>query len=160
MTDDATTLSRQETLTHIASVQTRMEQAIDDLKARTNRHDLSKLKEPELSGFAHAKQRLAGAVYGTPGYQALLDEHRPIIQQHYAVNDHHPEHYKEGIDGMSLLSVLEMLCDWKAAGERTKDGSMARSLKVNIVRFGIDEQLAGLLLNTASALGWLEGERP
>lgn len=60
-----------------------------------------------------------------------------------------------GINGMSLLDLLEMLCDWKAAGERHKDGSMARSLYINQGRFGIDDQLQSILTNTAIELGWL-----
>jgi hypothetical protein len=55
---------------------------------------------------------------------------------------------------MSLLSIIEMLADWKAASERTKQGSIARSLTVNIERFGIEPQLAWILSNTIDELGW------
>jgi hypothetical protein len=59
------------------------------------------------------------------------------------------------VDGMSLLDVLEMLCDWKAAGERHADGSIERSLSVNKARFNISPQLHAILENTARELGWL-----
>ncbi len=58
---------------------------------------------------------------------------------------------------MSLLDVIEMLCDWKAAGERHHDGSMERSLRVNRERFSISPQLQQILENTARELGWIEG---
>lgn len=32
------------------------------------------------------------------------------------------------VNGMDLLDVLEMLVDWKAAGERHKDGCIYKSL--------------------------------
>jgi hypothetical protein len=59
---------------------------------------------------------------------------------------------------MSLLDLLEMLCDWKAASERHADGDIARSLRINRERFGIDGQLAAILENTAVELQWLERE--
>jgi len=55
---------------------------------------------------------------------------------------------------MSLLDVIEMLCDWKAASERTKQGSIAQSLAHNKERFGISDQLFSILTNTVRELGW------
>lgn len=57
---------------------------------------------------------------------------------------------------MSLLDVIEMLCDWKAAGERHTDGSIERSLKVNRERFKISDQLHAILKNSAMEMGWLD----
>lgn len=47
-----------------------------------------------------------------------------------------------------------MLCDWKAASERTKQGSIQQSLPINKERFGISDQLYAVLLNTVKELGW------
>lgn len=58
------------------------------------------------------------------------------------------------VNGMSLLDVVEMLADWRAAGERFKSGSITQSLTVNKVRFGISDQLAAILENTVKELGW------
>lgn len=60
-----------------------------------------------------------------------------------------------GVDGMDLLDVLEMLCDWKAAGERHADGSLEKSFDVNRSRFGISPQLETIMRNTATRLGWI-----
>jgi hypothetical protein len=59
------------------------------------------------------------------------------------------------LNGMSLLDVLEMLADWKAAGMRHKDGNLAESLEINHARFKISDQLQSILINTAQELGWL-----
>lgn len=58
------------------------------------------------------------------------------------------------VNGMSLLDVLEMLADWKAAGMRHKDGSLAQSLEINRGRFKISPQLFEILKNTVRELGW------
>lgn len=61
-----------------------------------------------------------------------------------------------GINGMTLLDLIEMLCDWKAAGERHNDGSIQKSLEINQKRFHIQKQLQGIIENTARELGWLD----
>jgi hypothetical protein len=58
----------------------------------------------------------------------------------------------EGINGMTLIDLIEMLCDWKAAGLRHADGDIFRSIEINKERFGISEQLTQILENTAEFL--------
>lgn len=59
-----------------------------------------------------------------------------------------------GIFGMSLLDVIEMLADWKAAGMRHANGNITQSLEINRKRFGISEQLFMILQNTVKELEW------
>lgn len=155
ITDADIARSVAETEAHIARVRHFMGQAITNLVERAARHDASKLEEPERSGYAALSTRLADVRYDTPEYRAALAEAAPTIQHHYAHNDHHPNHYAGGINDMTLLSILEMLCDWRAASERTKDGSIEASIQANIARYRIDDQLAGILWQTAGELGWL-----
>jgi hypothetical protein len=143
-----------DTLTHIGKVRTRVNEVTRNLEARAWHHDASKVREPERSGYETLTINLADCEYGSDAYRAALAEARDTIAHHYAENDHHPEHYPNGIAGMSLLAVLEMLCDWKAASERTRQGSIAQSLEHNKKRFGIDDQLASILENTVRELGW------
>lgn len=146
--------STQDTLDHIGKVADNLRQMAIALQQRGYSHDASKLQEPEKSGYDVLTLKLANLTYGSPEYRAALDEAKPVIAHHYANNTHHPEHYENGIAGMSLLDVVEMLCDWKAASERTKQGSIAQSLDVNRARFGIDDQLFSIICNTVSELGW------
>jgi hypothetical protein len=133
-----------------------MECVKDNLRLRAFRHDDSKLKSPEKECFDEVTGALKALTYGSLEYKEQLAKLKPALDHHYANNSHHPEHYDNGIDGMSLLDLIEMLCDWKAAGERHADGSMQRSLTVNQSRFKISEQLQSILWNTAQELGWLE----
>lgn len=60
------------------------------------------------------------------------------------------------INRMSLLDILEMLADWKAAGERTANGNLAASLVYNRREHAIGDQLFTILEMTAKELGWIE----
>lgn len=146
--------STQDTLDHIGKVQARIHECTNNLIVRAERHDKSKLMEPEKSGYDQLTIALKDCVYGSDEYKAALAEAGPVIAHHYAHNSHHPEHHEQGIAGMSLLDIVEMLCDWKAASERTKQGSIMQSLVHNQARFGISDQLAAILENTVKELGW------
>lgn len=61
---------------------------------------------------------------------------------------------ERGVAGMSLLDLIEMFCDWKAATERHADGDLAKSIEINAKRFKLDPQLVSILLNTKRELGW------
>lgn len=146
--------STADTEEHIRKVRARLSVVIHELRVRGEQHDASKLEEPEKLGYDQLSAQLSTLVYGSAEYRAALEAGKPTIAHHYAYNTHHPEHYPDGIAGMSLLDVVEMLADWKAASERTKQGSIAASLAHNKERFGIDAQLAAILENTVRELGW------
>ena len=44
---------------------------------------------------------------------------------------------------------MEMLCNWKAATLRHKNGDLRQSIEQNAERFGYGMEMKGLLLNTA-----------
>jgi hypothetical protein len=146
--------STADTQEHIRKVQARLLEIISALTIRAAHHDESKLVEPEKSGFDVLSAQLSTLVYGSDEYKAALEAGKPTIAHHYRMNDHHPEHNENGIAGMTLLSICEMLADWRGASERTKQGSIAQSLVHNKERFGIDDQLYSILVNTVEALGW------
>jgi hypothetical protein len=147
--------TRLETFMHIGKVQYFLSLCVADLVARSEKHDASKLDEPELSGYAGLAEAVKDLQYGSMAYRAAFQPFKTIIQHHYAANDHHPEHFGAGIDGMNLLQIIEMLADWKAASERG-GGDFAESLKVSVARFEIEPQLENILRNTAKYLGWME----
>lgn len=149
--------STNETLKHIDKVQRRLDEITANLNARRLAHDASKLLPGEKEAFDSLgpPEEMAALVYGSEEYKAKLRSIKPAIDHHYAVNDHHPEHFPNGIVGMSLMALLELLADWKAAGERHSTGNLADSLAKNRERFHIEPQLQAILENTAKELGWL-----
>lgn len=148
--------STADTQDHINKVQVRIAEMQANLDQRAALHDRSKLEEPEKSAYDNLMRFKASKdmIYGSPEYAEGLKILGPALDHHYAANDHHPQHTPEGIAGMSLLSLMEMLADWRAAGERYKEGSIAQSLAHNRERFGISDQLFAILQNTVNELGW------
>jgi hypothetical protein len=65
------------------------------------------------------------------------------------------QHRASGIHAMSIMDLLEMLADWKAATLRHADGDLDRSITQNAQRFGYGPEIEGMLRNTANRLGWL-----
>lgn len=146
--------SRPDTREHIDAVGDRIYEVIVELQARAQWHDDSKLLSPEVEVFDEMTPKLKESTYGSDEYKGFLEKMKPALDHHYANNSHHPEHYENGIDGMSLLDLVEMLCDWKAATERHDDGSIYRSLSINKDRFNISDQLYQILINTVKELGF------
>lgn len=144
-----------ETQKHIGKVQSNLREVLVNLCDRITNHDSSKLFSPEKEAFDSLDPaKMAKVEYGSPEYKAQLKKIEPALKHHYRANDHHPEHFPNGIDGMSLMALCEMLADWKAAGERNKGGNLADSLFKNRSRFAIGPQLASILQATAQELGW------
>ncbi len=146
--------STQDTKTHISRVVSLLDQIKLKLKLRGMQHDCSKLIEPEKKVFDRYTPLLKNVTYGSDIYKAYLSNMQVALDNHYAKNKHHPEHYTKGIDGMSLIDVMEMLCDWKAASERHNDGDVIKSVRINAKRFNINEQLTSVLLNTIKEMEW------
>lgn len=176
--------SYDETAAHINRVRELLKVVEDRLFERGSVHDLSKLQSPEKEMFDQVTGALRGLTYGSPEYKAQLANLKPALDHHYAHNSHHPEHYgylecnscfgkhpldhklqclgcgngeftrRPNVGGMSLLDVVEMFCDWKAATERHADGSLEKSIQHNRKRFEMSDQLAEIFENTRKELGW------
>lgn len=161
--------SRPDTYEHIGRVRHYLTVCVGKLLDRASVHDASKLIEPELEAFDRMTPLLASLTYGTQAYKDSLTELGVALEHHYASNTHHPEHYGDGIAGMSLLDLLEMLVDWKAASERMRKPMPAapgraeapqysddflNSITLNQTRFGYTDELRTILENTARELGF------
>lgn len=136
-------------LEHIAHVRRFIRRVTSAAESRGDIHDLSKMKEPEMTMYAKWVPRLKELQYGTDEYRAALDEMGEGLEHHYRVNRHHPEANEEGVAGMDLVDLIEMACDWAAAGKRTKCGNWVDSVETNEERFNLDPQLASILRNSA-----------
>jgi len=150
--------STADTLRHSLRVGELMGELITHLIGRSTCHDHSKTVEPELSVFNEFTPKLKSSVYGSDEYRGFLAAMGGGLAHHYAANRHHPEHFPNGVDGMTLVDLIEMLADWRAATERHDDGNLNRSLRIQKERFGLSDQLFNILWNTAKAYGWLPGE--
>ncbi len=141
--------------THILKVQSHMTTVLNKLNIRSIRHDQSKYHEKEI-GLVLGKPKFDKYEYMSKEERQALNDVKESIVHHYAINPHHPEHYKNGINGMSLLDLIEMACDWKAAGEMSLNGSFQNSIEFNTERFNMSPQLVNIFVNTGKEMGWIE----
>lgn len=137
-----------ETHKHVRKVQSYLNTFIQDLIYRGENHDNSKFEEPELTVFAENTEKLAKIPYGGEEYKACLESVKPAIQHHYSKNRHHPEHWPDGIESMTLIDLIEMLADWKAATARNKDGNIRKSILINAEKYNFSPQLRTIFENT------------
>jgi Family of unknown function (DUF5662) len=144
-----------DTILHINRVRSLLGQSAIRLLERGSKHDPSKLEQPEKAIFDAVGNRLAVITYQGEEYKQSLAELKVALDHHYLQNTHHPDHYLNGINGMSLFDLVEMLMDWKAAGERHPNGmNIARSIELSSQRFSVGGQLKQILLNRAKEIGW------
>lgn len=141
-----------ETQKHIENVRKYVRFLIDKLDNRGVKHDASKLESPEVEAFAEHTLQLASLSYGSEAYNNSLEQLKPALDHHYASNRHHPEHFINGINDMTLIDIAEMFCDWKASTLRHNDGNLLKSIEINAERFNMDGQLKAILVNTARML--------
>ena len=142
--------STEDTKKHIEKVGQLLGLFIVELAKRGVTHDASKFKTPGKEVFDVYTPLLKDCDYNSEAYKRHLSEMGAALTHHYKHNRHHPEH--RGIDNMTLIDIIEMFCDWKADSERHADGSIQRSVEINTRRFGLSNQLARILSNTAKEM--------
>jgi hypothetical protein len=147
------TPARYKTLRHMETVRNYLNAVITELLHRGERHDQTKLESPEVEAYDVITEGLRGLTYGSEEYRDILKAHKPAIDHHYHFNRHHPEFFMDdSYRGMTLIDLLEMICDWKASTLRHGDGDIYKSIEINQQRFGYSYELARILRNTVD---WL-----
>lgn len=143
-----------ETRKHIDRVAELLWQVRQNLTQRGLVHDASKLGGAEKPIFDLVVGDLKGLKYGSPEYKAGTARLGDALKHHYAKNSHHIQYHPNGVEDMTLLDLIEMLADWKAAGER-EGGTLTNSLEVNRSRYALPPLLWNILANTAYELQWI-----
>lgn len=148
-----------ETLLHIKRVNQLLIDFAISILQRAKKHDDSKLLDPELAIFAEQTYLLKSLTYGSDEYKLALSNLGEALTHHYQNNDHHPEHFDNGIQSMNLYQVVEMFFDWRAATERHADGDICKSIEINQKRFRYSDDLKNIFLNTVTEFEKLDGEK-
>lgn len=136
-----------DTKEHIKQVREFMLMFAQELINRAQIHDQSKLENPEIDIFTEYTPKLKHSTYGSEEYKTFLKEMQVALKHHYANNSHHPEHYENGIQGMDLADIVEMICDWKAATMRHNDGDIRKSIEFNKDRFNYSDDIKQIFMN-------------
>jgi len=121
---------------------------------RVQDHDASKLKAEEWDTFYTATVALAAAPLGTPEYQQALEEFNKALDKHYVRNEHHPEHFPNGIkdmfaDGQVTSFLIEMCVDIYVSSRVPCDDAVTwdTQIKSLIQRFDISPEEATVIDN-------------
>jgi hypothetical protein len=141
-----------ETMVHIQHVQKAVNKLSMLAIERGRVHDRSKLDVPEVEYFSKYTEELKDLTYNSDEYKECLNKMKPAIDHHYAANRHHPEHFPDGVAGMSIVDLLEMVSDWWSSAKRQNNGNLRISLEESCKRFGIEPQLASIIKNTIDIL--------
>ena len=145
--------SQKDTFEHIVKVRNYISKVMYELSIRGLKHDHDKIDNPtEKALFDEYTPKLKECTYGSEEYKKFLAGLKEGLDIHYSNNRHHPEHFENGISGMNLIDLIEMICDWKAASERHNDGDVYKSIEINQTRFGYSDELKYILRNTIDFL--------
>lgn len=138
---------------HRKIIATTMARVVKDLVIRTAVHDASKLSAEEMFTYASVTPQFKGLRFGSPEYKKVAAQLGPAWKNHVRNNDHHPEfHQDRGIRGMSLMSLVEMCCDWTAASSRHGKKPVIALGKLS-ARYKMSNDLIDILANTFRELG-------
>jgi ATP-dependent protease Clp ATPase subunit len=142
--------TRQIITAHKQRVMLYMMQIASDILKRAIEHDDSKFSEEEFPFYAQVAEEFEKHPFGSDGYNKAKESVSGAVSHHYEHNRHHPEHFKYGIDDMSLVDLIEMLCDWKSAtlNHPEAPGDMMKSLELATRKYNISPQLMDILSNT------------
>ena len=141
--------SKKDTLKHIKRVAYYLNKCRKEIVKRAKLHDYDKIyNKIEKKLFDEYTPKLKRCTYGSDEYKTFLNGLKEGLDIHYKNNRHHPEHFENGMRGMNLIDLLEMICDWKAASERHSDGNIYKSIEINQERFGYSDDIKSILRNT------------
>lgn len=126
---------------HKGKVSSNMLTIANKLIERAIEHDNSKLSKEEYESFT----KFDNTSYKSyKEYEKGLEELDDAFQHHYDNNSHHPEHHFNGVDDMSVLDLIEMVCDWKAVAEYY-GVPLEQQMELNIERYGVSVEREKLL---------------
>jgi len=141
---------------HVGEVSEALEEVASELRKRGMAHDRTKFQELEFDAFVSTRDKFKKANYGSKEYQECIDAVKPAVDHHYANNRHHTSFHGGTIDGMNLVDIIEMVCDWKAAVRRSPDKNLEDTLEYSFDKYGIGDQMQKIIVTTLEDLGWIE----
>lgn len=135
---------------HRNRVSANLNKAVQDLLERSINHDNSKLENEEFLAYASVFHEFTKHKFGTKGYQKAKEKIAGAIKHHVTNNRHHPEYFKEGVNDMNLIDLVEMISDWQAATLNNPDnpGDILKSIENLSETYKISPQLKKILRNT------------
>ena len=117
------------------------------LLKRAINHDKSKLEEPELSWWKEMDKE-PRYPYGSEEYKQKIKRWDKVFKHHYKYNRHHPEHYDYGVSEMTLVDIVEMMCDWLGYKDTIAISEALKVCDEQMKRYDIPDDVRQIIFNT------------
>ena len=132
---------------HISRVRKHMNTFVQLLLKRAINHDKSKLEEPELSWWKEMDKE-PRYPYGSEEYKQKIKRWDKVFKHHYKYNRHHPEHYEYGVSEMTLVDIVEMMCDWLGYKDTIAISEALKVCDEQMKRYDIPDDIRQIIFNT------------
>lgn len=132
---------------HISRVRKHINTFVQLLLKRAISHDKSKLEEPELSWWKEMDKE-PRYPYGSEEYKQKIKRWDRVFKHHYKYNRHHPEHYEYGVSEMTLVDIVEMMCDWLGYKDTITISEALKVCDEQMRRYNIPDGIRQIIFNT------------
>ena len=132
---------------HVSRVRKHMNTFVQLLLKRAINHDRSKLEEPELSWWKEMDKE-PRYPYGSEEYKQKIKRWDKVFKHHYKYNRHHPEHYGYGVSEMTLVDIVEMMCDWLVYKDTITISEALKVCDEQMKRYNIPDGVRQVIFNT------------
>lgn len=132
---------------HISRVRKHINTFVQLLLKRAINHDKSKLEEPELSWWKEMDKE-PRYPYGSEEYKQKIKRWDKVFKHHYKYNRHHPEHYDYGVSEMTLVDIVEMMCDWLGYKDTITISEALKVCDEQMRRYNIPDGIRQIIFNT------------
>ena len=132
---------------HISRVRKHMNTFVQLLLKRAINHDKSKLEEPELSWWKEMDKE-PRYPYGSEEHKQKIKRWDKVFKHHYKYNRHHPEHYEYGVSEMTLVDIVEMMCDWLGYKDTIAISEALKVCDEQMKRYDIPDDIRQIIFNT------------
>lgn len=136
---------------HRALVHDKLATVSREINTRARRHDQSSLSGTELRIYKEHFDELQKYPIFDPRRDIVLSKMRVAIAYHHEANDHHPEHFTNGIDDMNLLQLMEFVADVMSQSEQNGI-DVYEILPLLKDQYDISNQLYQVILNTVAEI--------
>lgn len=132
---------------HISRVRKHINTFVQLLLKRAINHDKSKLEEPEISWWKEMDKE-PRYPYGSEEYKQKIKRWDKVFKHHYKYNRHHPEHYEYGVSEMTLVDIVEMMCDWLGYKDIITISEALKVCDEQMRRYNIPDGIRQIIFNT------------
>ena len=134
-----------------ALVQDKLSTVARELISRGRHHDNSTLGSPELEIYHRHFNEYRMYKFGDPRRDEVMNHMAEAIGHHFQYNDHHPEHFDNGINDMNLIQLMQFTAAIMSWSEQ-EQVDIFELLPIIRDKCGMSDQVYQLIQNTITEI--------